>query len=191
MVLDRKCFNSIKVLCFVLLLQISQAHAQSGMEIPKEILKNGKFAFMTGYNYNKSHWGEVGLVRGWRCNYDKSCDSFAEGLYYYTSLSSEFTVQDQRFIACPKLGYHVEFLVLGIGLNVVDYTDFKSHVFGLRPEIDLSLSSVVGIYYSYNISTKHDWLRVSNHNIGIKVIIGSGLFSPVYLKRQKRKQNPK
>ncbi len=183
--------NSIKVLLIFSLLNISQVHAQSGMEIPKTIIKHGKFAFMAGYNYNKVHWGEIGLVRGWRCNYDKECYSFAEGLYYYASLSSEFTIHDQKFIACPKLGYHVEFLVLGIGLNVVDYTDFSSHAFGLRPEIDLSLSSAVGIYYSYNILTKHDWLKTSNHNFGIKVIVGSGLYSPIYVKRQKRKQNPK
>lgn len=170
---------------------VLKIHGQLGMGIPKTIIKHGKFAFMAGYNYNRVHWGEIGLVRGWRCNYDKEGCSFAEGLYYYGSLSSEFTVQDQRFIACPKLGYHVELLVFGFGLNVMDYTDFKSHAFGLRPEVDLSLSSVIGLYYGYNVLTNRDWLKTSNHNLGIKIIIGSGLYSPVYLKRQKRKQNPK
>lgn len=140
------------------------------------LIKRGKFAGLVGYNYNHRNWTELGLVRGYRANYDHAPSMIATEMFYtYAFVSSEFLLEN-TFIMCPKLGYHIVFFVLDIGVQVIDYTDFNTHKFGIQPEAGLSFAGVLGAYYRYNLTTNKDAFDISNHNFGIKVIIGSGLF---------------
>lgn len=140
------------------------------------LIKKGKFAGLVGYNYNHRHWAEVGLVRGYRSNYDYDPSMIASEMFYsYAFVSSEFLLEN-TFIMCPKFGYHVVLAVLDVGIQVIDYTDFHTHKFGLQPEIGLSLGGMIGAYYRYSLTTNKDAFDISNHNFGIKIIIGSGFF---------------
>ena len=99
------------------------------------LIKKGKFAGLVGYNYNHRHWAEVGLVRGYRSNYDYDPSMIASEMFYsYAFVSSEFLLEN-TFIMCPKFGYHIVLAVLDVGIQVIDYTDFHTHKFGLQPEI--------------------------------------------------------
>ena len=140
------------------------------------LIKRGKFAGLVGYNYNQRHWAEIGLVRGYRANYDHDPSLIASEMFYsYAFVSSEF-LMGNTFIMCPKFGYHIVLAVLDIGVQVIDYTDFHTHKFGIQPEIGLSFAGVLGVYYRYNLTTNKDAFDISNNNIGIKIIVGSGLF---------------
>ena len=159
----------------LIFLQQNLSFGQFGAGIPKSIINDGKFALLVGYNYNRNHFGELGIVRGWRCNYDSPCEEMIAGplFYYYSSFSSEFII-DKSFIICPKLGYHFVFGFIGVGISVLDYTDFNKHNFGIRPEVGWSLGGIIGGYYGYNLTLNETLFNVTTHNIGIKVIVSSG-----------------
>ncbi len=170
-------------LAFIILLFASTVSGQS-MGGPKNLIKNGKFALLLGYNYNKGHWGEIGIVRGFRYNYlGPPQMPAAEIIYPYASLSSELLIKD-KYILCPKLGYHFVLGFVDIGINAFDYTDFHQHNFGIRPEVGLTLTGLFGVYYGYNIKTNNNF-DILGHHFGAKAIIGSGLFMDNE-KREKR-----
>lgn len=167
--------RTITILILILSLVKIEASSQS-FGSPKQLIKEGRFAYLVGYNYNKNHFGELGIVRGWRSNYNGSQSEMPaqQTLYPYASLSSEFLI-DNNLIICPKLGYHIVFSFLHTGISIFSYTDFKQNKFGLRPELGLSLGGVVGVCYGYNLSTHNDTFGISNHNLSVKMIFGSGL----------------
>lgn len=166
-----------KITILILIIGFAQIEATcQSFGSPKQLVKEGRFAYLIGYNYNKNHFGELGIVRGWRSNYGgrQSEMPAQQTLYPYASLSSEFLIGDE-LILCPKLGYHIVFSFLHAGVSLFNYTDFEQNKFGVRPELGLSIGGVLGACYGYNLSTNNDGLGVSNHNISIKLIFGSGL----------------
>jgi hypothetical protein len=167
---------NMRILATILILTLLGSGKVIGQSLsPKNLIENGKFAVLVGYNYNKGHWGELGIVRGYRVNYEHDPSMPAlEMLYPYASLSTEFLVDD-KFVICPKFGYHFVLAMVDLGINLLDYTNFNEHRFGIRPEIGLSLGGMIGGYYGYNLTT-NKLFNVSNHNFGIKIIFGSGLF---------------
>ncbi len=174
----------ITVCTFFFLATIHLAVGQS------TLIKRGKFAALAGYNYNRRNWAEIGLVRGYRSNYDHDPSLIASEMFYsYAFVSSEFLLEN-TFIMCPKFGYHIVFAVLDLGVQVIDYTDLRIHKFGIQPEVGISLGGMAGVYYRYNITTNRDAFDISNHNIGIKIIIGSGFFIDAdWRKKHNRGQN--
>ena len=143
----------------------------------KNLIENGRFAWLAAYNYNRIHFGEIGIVRGYRVHYNghESEMIALETLYPYISLSSEFQLSDELLI-CPKLGYHFVLSFIDLGLTAFTYTDFRQSKFGVRPEAGLSLAGMLSACYGYNLGTKPGLFAISNHNFSVRVIVGSGLF---------------
>ena len=146
-----------KLIILLLLIFIVNHVAVIAQDSPKDVILKGKNSILIGYNYNKYNFGELGIVRGLRGDGggDITSDILA-GLYFqYMSLSSEFLI-DNKLVVCPKLGYHITFLGLALGVNLLDYTDFNDHKLGCRPEIGLSLGGAFGVHYGYTITSKND-----------------------------------
>ena len=171
-----KTIITLLLLVTFIILNDKEANGQTPGS-PIDVLKDGKNSLLIGYNYNynRDYFGEIGIVRGIRGK-DRESDigaSIVNDLsFQYLSLSSEVLL-DNKLVVCPKLGYHVIFLGLAIGVSILDYTDFSYHKFGCRPEIGLSLGGALGIHYGYTFADKNNNFNYSDHNLAIRMILGS------------------
>lgn len=86
--------------------------------------------------------------------------------WYYRGpfVETGFTLKDQRFM-CNKIGYEYFFILVGGRLNLVHYTDFHSNQFFFRPELGISLFSVLTLTYGYNINLHDSPLAIQSGSV--------------------------
>lgn len=167
-----KTVTAVLLLVIFIIINGKEVNGQTP-DSPIDVLKKGQNSFLIGYNYNRCHFGEIGVVRGLRGrDRDIGAAIINDLSFQYLSLSSEVLL-DNKLVVCPKLGYHVIFLGLALGVSILDYTDFSSHKFGCRPEIGLSLGSAFGVHYGYTFAAINNNFNYSNHNLAIRIILGS------------------
>ena len=59
---------------------------------------------------------------------------------------------------------------MNIGLNIINYTDFRENSFCLRPEIGVGFG-VFRIVYGYNFAiTNKDFEGINRHNFGLNIM---------------------
>lgn len=119
---------------------------------------------LVGYNFWNNHFIELGLAH----NQLDIQGHHATGYHYF--VSSEFKI-DRDLVVGPKVGVWVGG-GLGIGLNLIYYTDFDKSALRFRPEIGIGLSRFK-IVYGYNISlTNKDFEKINKSNVGLVVLFG-------------------
>jgi len=92
----------------------------------------------------------------------------AFGFNYF--VSTEIKVGNDLLLG-PKIGLWFA-NGIGIGLNVIYYTDLDSSSWRFRPEFGIGLSRFK-IVYGYNIAlTNKDFEKVGKNNIGVMVLLG-------------------
>ena len=117
--------------------------------------ENG-FTFSFGVSFQRHVNPEVGIL------YFNSL----EKIIYKSPISIMYKLSSEFYIAAgdpyfgPKLSYEATFYFAGVRLNLIDYTSFKASDFRFTPEIGISLSKVLDIYYGYNIPLGTE--RISN-----------------------------
>jgi hypothetical protein len=146
------------------------------LAVSAQFSKASRYAELIGYNYNNGHFVELGVVRGYRCSYENTCEMvMQETLYSFAAVSTEFLISDELLV-CPKVGYHVVLSFVHLGASIYDYTTLKENEFGFRPEAGLSFFGVAGIQYGYNLPIYSNANFItSNHNVSVKIILNSKL----------------
>jgi hypothetical protein len=85
--------------------------------------------------------------------------------YHGPFVETGVSFKDKRNYMVNKLGYEGFFLIFGGRMNVIHQTDFSAHQFSLRPELGLSLFSVLTITYGYNVNVNKSNLGLPNGSI--------------------------
>lgn len=121
-------------------------------------------SFLVGYNFWNNHFLELGLAH----NQLDMQGPHAFGFNYF--VSTEIKVGNDLLLG-PKIGLWFA-NGIGIGLNVIYYTDLDSSSWRFRPEFGIGLSRFK-IVYGYNIAlTNKDFEKVGKNNIGVMVLLG-------------------
>ncbi len=112
--------------------------------------------------------GEVGMLYG---KPDKSISScFSGELGSYFKLGTEFNTGPDSFIVGPKIGYEFSLLILGGGISMVDYTDFKTQDIRLVPEVGISLLGRANLFYGFNIHLNENrFQEISRNRVTLSV----------------------
>jgi hypothetical protein len=119
--------------------------------------------FSVGMSYQKQWVGEVGLMYGSlqrsMCN-----PSGMMGV----KLATEFNFdRENRFIA-PKLSVEADILLVGLRLNIIDYTNFNYHDVKLTPEFGLTINGYVNLFYGRNYALNKAHLDyIPKHRISL------------------------
>ncbi|WP_196888829.1 hypothetical protein [Aureivirga sp. CE67] len=155
-------------LLFLLLLfplfSFAQTDSLKVQKRPNYYMKKS-WAITTGYQIYDYNFIEIGIAR--------MNDSF-EGYHRSTliyNLSNEFKLSDD-FLWGLKAGVWIGGGNAGmnLGLNLVNYTDFKENSICLRPEIGIGFSNF-RIVYGYNLAmTNNDFNKINTHNIGLNIL---------------------
>lgn len=121
-------------------------------------------SLLVGYDFWDNHFVELGLAH----NQLDMQGHHAFGFNYF--FSTELKI-DNDIVLGPKVGLWFS-NAIGMGLNLIYYTDFDNSALRFRPEIGIGLSRFK-IVYGYNISlTNKDFEKVNKSNIGLMVLFG-------------------
>jgi hypothetical protein len=138
-------YHILYFLCFVVLIAYGQTDTSTHKTPLTELDKH--LYLSTGISYQKQWVGEIGLLYGKEWHERRGYTIGMGGI----KLASEFNFSREQFFIAPKLSYELDMLILGLRLNIVDYTNFTYHDFKLTPEIGITALGFVGIYYGVNI----------------------------------------
>ena len=95
-------------------------------------------------------------------------DDVVQGPFYMHSgplIETGLTLRDQQHYMQNKIGYEYFYLIFGGRLNLIHYSDFTSSQFSVRPEIGLSLFSVLTFTYGYQLNLNQTNLALNNGSI--------------------------
>lgn len=152
---------------FILLLLIvlpTLTFSQSNDTTSFSKLGDKYLSVLVGYNFWNNHFVELGLAY----NQLNMQGHHAFGYHYF--VSSEVKI-DSDLVLGPKVGVWFGG-GLGIGLNLIYYTDFDNSALRFRPEIGIGLSRFK-IVYGHNISlTNKDFEKINKSNIGLVLLFG-------------------
>lgn len=95
-------------------------------------------SLLVGYNFWNKHFVELGLAH----NQMDIIGPHALGYHYF--LSTEIKIDDE-WLAGPKVGFWIG-NGIGLGLNVICYTDGEDAAWRARPEIGVGLSRFKIVY---------------------------------------------
>lgn len=174
----------LTIYIFGLLLTISsgQVFGQSDTTKSKQILKEindedrAHFIFSSGLSYQRQLLGEVGLIYGYSAS-DGPCNS---GGLVGLKLASEFNFNKDNFFIAPKLGVEMDFLIFGARINFIDYTNFTYHDLKFTPEIGLSLTGFLNLFYGYNFSLTDKQIdNVGTHRVTLTINFDKILFGNI------------
>ena len=115
--------------------------------IKSRIFENFKLYPSVGISYQKQLVGEVGVIYA----YSQPFSHCQTNILYGIKLASEFNFDSNHFYMAPKIGIQTDYLLLSARLNLIDYTNSTYHDLKLTPEIGLSITNIINIYYGYNI----------------------------------------
>jgi hypothetical protein len=134
----------------------------------KETINEDKAHFILsgGLSYQKQFVGELGVIYGYSGLGDMCNPSGLIGL----KLASEFNFTSNNFFIAPKIGGQIDFYILGARLNIIDYTNFNYHDFKFTPEIGLSLTGFVDLFYGYNFSLTEKRIHdIGTHRVTLTI----------------------
>lgn len=98
-----------------------------------------------GYHYFDNHGAELGFML------DKNYSMFDFGVYG-PSIGSEFYLNtNNELIIGPKIGTELNILLLGVELDLIEYTDFTEHSLHISPGVSFTFLGFVGLNYNYSI----------------------------------------
>jgi hypothetical protein len=121
-------------------------------------------SLLVGYNFWNNHFLELGIAH----NQLDMQGHHPFGFNYF--MSTEIKI-DNELVLGPKIGLWAS-NGLGMGLNLIYYTDLDDSALRFRPEIGIGLSRFK-IVYGYNISlTNKDFDKINKSNIGLMVLLG-------------------
>lgn len=95
-------------------------------------------------------------------------DDVVQGPFYMHSgplIETGLTLRDQQHYMQNKIGYEYFYLIFGGRFNLIHYSDFTSSQFAVRPEIGLSLFSVLTFTYGYQLNLNQTNLALNNGSI--------------------------
>jgi hypothetical protein len=119
---------------------------------------------LTGFNFWKTAYGELGLA----INQHGRNGSHPTAWAYF--ISNEIKIDDNIIIG-PKIGAWVGGS-LGVGINVIYYTDFNKSALRVRPEFGWAFGRWK-VVYGYNLPLINTSFRgVNKHNLGIALLFG-------------------
>ncbi|MFZ9612670.1 MAG: hypothetical protein ACO29Q_05260 [Crocinitomicaceae bacterium] len=140
-------------------MQLSTVHPSNGkMDLPY-------FALLPKLKYEFGSVSSVNLGASW---IDFGGDDVVQApVWYYHGpfVETGISFKDKRNYMINKVGYEGFFLIFGGRMNVIHQTDFSAHQFSLRPEIGLSLFSVLTFTYGYNVNLNKSNLGLPNGSI--------------------------
>jgi hypothetical protein len=121
-------------------------------------------SLLTGYNFWNEHFLEIGLAKN-----ELDIQGYhAFGFNYF--ISTEIKIDDELVLG-PKVGVWFS-NGLGMGLNVIYYTDLDDAAWRFRPEIGIGLSRFK-IVYGYNLSLANKAFdKINKSNICIMALFG-------------------
>lgn len=123
------------------------------------------FAILPKLKYEFGSISSVNLGLSW---IDFGGDEVVQApVWYYHGpfVETGVSFKDKRNFMVNKLGYEYFFLIFGGRMNFIHQTDFSAHQFSLRPEIGLSLFSVLTLTYGYNVNLNKSNLGLPNGSI--------------------------
>jgi hypothetical protein len=123
------------------------------------------FALLPKLKYEFGSISSVNLGLSW---IDFGGDDVIEApVWYYHGpfVETGISFKDKRNYMVNKVGYEGFFLIFGGRMNVIHQTDFSAHQYSLRPEIGLSLFSVLTFTYGYNVNINKSNLGLPNGSI--------------------------
>ena len=121
-------------------------------------------SLLVGYNFWNNHFLELGLAH----NQLDMQGHHAFGFNYFVSTEVKI---DNELVLGPKVGLWFG-NGLGMGLNLIYYTDMDDSALRFRPELGIGLSRFK-IVYGYNVAlTNKDFDKVNRSAIGIMVLFG-------------------
>lgn len=119
-------------------------------------------SLLVGYNFWNNHFLELGLAH----NQLDMQGPHALGFHYFVSTEVKI---DNDWVLGPKVGLWFG-NGIGMGLNLICYTDFDEAALRFRPEIGIGLSRFK-IGYGYNLSlTNKNFEKVNKSNIGMVIL---------------------
>lgn len=123
-----------------------------------------RISILIGYNYRSNHFAEIGIAKDDRC----MISYFDFGSTHY--LATEIKL-DNKTIIGPKIGTWTYIEPLGIGANLIYYTDFNESSLRFRPEVGLGFNHLK-IVYGYNLPlSNRNFEGINKHNFGFAFLI--------------------
>jgi hypothetical protein len=120
-----------------------------------------------GLSLQKHLFGEISLCYGSGNLVGGSCGSTD---VFFPKIGSEFTFDNKNLIIGPKLSFEYADEILGTRINIINYTNFKTQDWRVTPEIGISISAIIDIYYGYNIPLTSDRIiGVSGNRVSLTV----------------------
>jgi len=141
----------------------------------------GYFVIEPSYSYYHQHEINVALIRSVGV-VDHVVD-LPVG-YLGPSISGGVSFTETKSLLVTKAGFSGFIYVIGARINLINYTDFNTSQFSIRPEIGLSLLGYVSITYGYNFKLS----KIDTFNIQAHVVTFSIGFEPYLLKDKKYKK---
>ena len=158
---------------------ITCLHAHSFAQrdsIPKQAAADkdkGHFIFSAGLSWQQQLVGELGVIYGFSAR-GGSCNPGGLG---GIKIASEFNFNSKNFFIGPKLCAELDFLIFGTRLNLIDYTDFTYHDLKFTPEVGLSFSGMLNLFYGHNYSLTDKRLHyISNNRISLTLNLDKALW---------------
>ena len=149
-----------------------------GQNFFKDPITKGRFNYIIGYqninpiNLEGLNILELGIARGFR----EVCSGGGMDCLWYSNyhLSSEIIFNNPNPCTGLKLGYTFSFIFLNLGIQIVDYTNFKQSDFAIRPEIGFTLIGIYEIIYGYNsFLDNNDFQNIGNNTLSLRWTINS------------------
>ena len=133
------------------------------------------------YSYYNQHEINLALIRSF--NVADHVVDLPVG-YLGPSISGGVNFSDNKSLLVTKAGFSGFVYFLGGRLNLINYTDFNTSQFSIRPEIGLSLLGYLSITYGYNFKLS----EMDTFNVQAHLVTFSIGFEPYLLKDKKYKQ---
>jgi hypothetical protein len=123
------------------------------------------FCLSAGMYLKKQIVGEIGVTYiMWRGSHLDT--------YRGWKLATEFNFKKEQFFIAPKFGVETYLALLGLGIKVVDYTNFTYHDVKLTPEIGMAFSKYGTLMYGYNIHINRSRLDyIPKHRLALTINI--------------------
>ncbi|MFA7615225.1 MAG: hypothetical protein WCY16_01420 [Weeksellaceae bacterium] len=159
-------FNNFLLNLWNILSGASRKSTTTEMELKSYSEKN--LSILTGVNFQNYWYGELGIA----VNKFGQNGHHPFSVAYFISSEMKF---DENFILGPKIGVWAgggSTGILGIGLNLIYYTDFDESSLRFRPEAGLAFGKVK-IFYGYNVAlTNKNFEGINKNNFGVTYLFG-------------------